>query len=166
MHPATPALPYNVLALRTCPVGLHIVVPPPSRSLHHAPPLVYSIPPRSPRGDPLRWDYPALSSSGAALVNDLDLVVIAANGRGLIGNGGDAERASQPDRTNTVEQVLVGNMPEGVVTIRVSARSVFARAGAQPYALVVHGQFEGGLDSPANPVKPAAADVVQCPSRR
>lgn len=49
---------------------------------------------------------------------------------------------------------------------QVNAASIYARGGAQPYALVVHGFFEGALDSLYNPAQPAASSIVQCPVQK
>lgn len=112
-------------------------------------------------GGPLRvtlvwWDYPSMPFADTAIVNDLDLTVTDSQGEVQLGNGG-----ATPDRLNTVEQTIMNDMPTGVATITVEAHTTFAKAGAQPYALVVHGFFEGDLDSPANPGADPA-NVVPC----
>lgn len=67
----------------------------------------------------LVWtDYPASSSAGSNLVNDLDLVVRASglNGSALLGNGGGFGDGA--DRTNNVEQIDMP-LPAGDVSIEV-----------------------------------------------
>ncbi len=97
----------------------------------------------------LTWtDYPALPMSNPALVNDLDLIVIAPNGTEYHGNvfSGDpgyAESVANPtsyDRRNTVEEVWIENPSVGAWKIKVVGYDVSV---AQPFALVV----TGGLDS-------------------
>ncbi|GAB4817256.1 hypothetical protein N2152v2_004302 [Parachlorella kessleri] len=95
----------------------------------------------------LVWtDYPGSPAASKALVNDLDLVVRAAglNAVPMYGNGGSAADASTPDRENNVEQVVLEGVP-GYASIVVQAYSVYAAAGAQPFALVVTGDFQGSL---------------------
>ena len=48
-------------------------------------------------------------------------------------------------RENNVEVVSLEDLPEGRVSIEVRGYSVYAAAGAQPYALVVTGDFTGSL---------------------
>lgn len=73
----------------------------------------------------LVWSDPA----GAELQNDLDLIVIAADGSERHGNMGTS---SDFDRVNNVEQVLWTNMPPGRATIVIRAfRITLFR---QPYA--------------------------------
>jgi hypothetical protein len=66
---------------------------------------------------------------GAALQNDLDLIVRAANGAERHGNMGTSKRF---DRTNNVEQVLWLNMPPGPAKITIRAFRI--TNFAQPYA--------------------------------
>lgn len=108
----------------------------------------------------LVWaDFPGRPYSVKALVNDLDLTVRAAglNGIPLLGNGGSVDDSTTNDRENNVEEVSVGNMPEGQVSIEVRGFSTYASAGAQPYALVVNGGFAGSLVTPGS-----GADAGQC----
>ena len=62
----------------------------------------------------LVWSDPP----GAALQNDLDLIVLAANGTERHGNMGTSTKF---DRTNNVEQVLWTNMPPGQAKITIRA---------------------------------------------
>ncbi|KRE30447.1 S8 family serine peptidase [Agromyces sp. Soil535] len=73
----------------------------------------------------LVWSDPA----GALLQNDLDLVVIAADGSERRGNVGTADDF---DRVNNVEQVLWVGMPPGTSTVVVRAFRI--TQFAQPYA--------------------------------
>jgi len=84
----------------------------------------------------LVWsDYPGSLASARALVNDLDLEVIDPRGLCFRGNGG-----SQPDRVNTVEDVVIDAPVSG--TYRVIVRGANVPLGPQPFALVISG--EGG----------------------
>ena len=73
----------------------------------------------------LVWSDPA----GAALQNDLDLIVVAANGQERHGNMGISKRF---DRTNNVEQVVWENIPPGPAKITIRAFRI--TRFAQPYA--------------------------------
>ena len=93
----------------------------------------------------LAWtDYPGLPNSNPALVNDLDLVVIAPNGTEyhgnvFTGNPGSAESVANPtsyDRLNPVEEVWVTSPQTGEWKIKVVGYSVSV---AQPFAVVVSG---------------------------
>lgn len=53
----------------------------------------------------------------------------------------------------------MADIPEGNIAITVKANFVLAAHGPQPYALVVHGHFNGILQSPQNPVaKPSGSN--------
>jgi serine protease AprX len=73
----------------------------------------------------LVWSDPA----GPALQNDLDLIVVAADGTERHGNMGTS---SGFDRANNVEQVVWDNMPAGTANITVTAFRI--TQFAQPYA--------------------------------
>ena len=73
----------------------------------------------------LVWSDPP----GAALQNDLDLIVIAANGQERHGNMGTSKKF---DRRNNVEQVLWHNMPAGDAKLIVRAHRI--TQFAQPWA--------------------------------
>jgi hypothetical protein len=73
----------------------------------------------------LVWSDPA----GAMLQNDLDLIVIAADGSERHGNAGTS---SNFDRVNNVEQVMWANMPPG--TSKVVIRANYITRFPQPYA--------------------------------
>jgi hypothetical protein len=62
----------------------------------------------------LVWSDPP----GATLQNDLDLIVVAANGQERHGNMGNSKGF---DRVNNVEQVVWENIPAGAVKITVRA---------------------------------------------
>ena len=67
--------------------------------------------------------------AGAALQNDLDLIVRAANGAERHGNMGTSKKF---DRANNVEQVLWANMPPGPAKITIRAFRI--TSFPQPYA--------------------------------
>lgn len=99
----------------------------------------------------LVWtDYPGSPVSRKALVNDLDLTVRAEgfNGIPVMGNGGSVTDSSRPDSENNVEQVYLPSVPAGQLSIEVKGSSVQSAFGAQPYALVVNGDFTGNLVNP------------------
>lgn len=73
----------------------------------------------------LAWTDPA----GAALQNDLDLIVRAANGQERHGNMGTSKKF---DRTNNVEQVVWENLPPG--ELKVTIRAFRITQFPQPYA--------------------------------
>jgi serine protease AprX len=73
----------------------------------------------------LVWSDPP----GAALQNDLDLIVRASNGAERHGNAGTTKKF---DRTNNVEQVLWTNIPPGHADIVIRAHRI--TRFAQPYA--------------------------------
>ncbi|MCF1459305.1 MAG: S8 family serine peptidase [Shewanella sp.] len=76
---------------------------------------------------------------GSALVNDLDLIVVAPDGTERHGNMPSGSR--NYDRTNNVEQVKWENAPNGIYQVVVRAANV--RIGTQSFALVLR------VDSPA-----------------
>ncbi|EEP79093.1 predicted protein [Uncinocarpus reesii 1704] len=77
----------------------------------------------------LVWSDPP----GETLQNDLDLIVVASNGKERHGNMGEKPGF---DRANNVEQVVWTNIPAGKVEIRVRAHRLATKTRAQPYALV------------------------------
>ncbi|MBS1253771.1 MAG: Serine protease AprX [Anaerolineales bacterium] len=80
----------------------------------------------------LVWtDYPGSPAAGKQLVNDLDLTVVAPDGREWQGNG------VTRDRTNNLESVEIAQPVRGHYRIVVEAHNV--PHGPQPYALVVAG---------------------------
>ena len=91
----------------------------------------------------LVWtDPPGSLSASKALVNDLDLVVIAPNGTVHMGNGWTRWDEAHgphavPDSDNNCEQVRIGQ-GAGVYTIRVRGANV--PLGPQAFALVVTGR--------------------------
>jgi subtilisin family serine protease len=94
-------------------------------------------------GAPLRvslvWtDYPAAAGAGKALVNDLDLEVVAPAGTQLLGNASaslpSSCRSAGADRCNTAESIEVLAPSSGTYLVRVRAASV--PQGPQPFALV------------------------------
>jgi hypothetical protein len=98
-------------------------------------------------------DAPAAVQASVALVNDLDLVVIAASGATTYPNS-----KSTFDRRNNVEQVVLSNLAAGVYTVRINGHAV--PEGPQPYALVVTGGasvVKGETGDPAPTAKPIPA---------
>ncbi|TVQ74887.1 MAG: hypothetical protein EA380_11980 [Phycisphaeraceae bacterium] len=98
----------------------------------------------------LAWtDPPASPGAMTALVNDLDLEVIAPNGDVYFGNvfgSGWSITGGEPDRLNNLEQVHI-QMPEpGVWMIRIIGANV--KQGLQGYALATTGAVSS-LPAPA-----------------
>lgn len=94
----------------------------------------------------LTWtDYPGQPAAAKALVNDLDLEVIAPNGTHHRGNQGlypsthRCMRAGQWDTCNNVEGVTVPFVP-GNYTVVVYGANV-PQGGRQPYAVVASGDY-------------------------
>lgn len=78
-------------------------------------------------------DAAGAASASKALVNDLDLEVVATTGEQLFPN-----HLASADRTNNVEQVDYVAEADGTYQIRVSGHNVpMGRSGKQPYAVVV-----------------------------
>jgi len=96
----------------------------------------------------LVWtDVGGTSSTGKALINDLDLEVIAPDGTryagNLFGNGQSSEdTAFFQDRLNTVEGFLLNNPSQGIWTVNVQCFN--APSGPQDFALVVSGNVQKG----------------------
>lgn len=83
----------------------------------------------------LCWtDYPGTVGAGKALVNDLDLEVIAPNGTSNKGNGG-----ANWDRLNNSERVVIKNPQAG--TYQIIVRGYNVPNGPQPYAVVARSRF-------------------------
>ncbi|MGI9862827.1 S-layer homology domain-containing protein [Moorella naiadis] len=71
----------------------------------------------------LAWTDPAPAPGAAAsLVNDLDLTVIAPDGKTYLGN--DFAGSGQPDRVNNLEKVYIKNPPPGTYTVKVQAAAI------------------------------------------
>ncbi|OIQ10024.1 serine protease AprX [Moorella thermoacetica] len=105
-------------------------------------------------GAPLRatlaWTDPAPAPGATtALVNDLDLTVIAPDGRTYAGNDFGGE--GQPDRRNNLEKVYIKNPTPGTYTIKVKAAAVRKNALpgnpflAQDFALAYGQPLERGV---------------------
>jgi len=99
----------------------------------------------------IAWSDPTSSNligTTAALTNDIDLVVIDANGgqhRPILSSGNDGV-----DSVNTVEHVSVtGSIPSGTWTVRVTGTDISSTEHSrQPFAVVVTSSFE--LDEVTN----------------
>ncbi len=91
----------------------------------------------------LAWtDYPGEPSAAKALVNDLDLEVIAPDGTHSYGNqglyaSGQCLRDGKWDQCNNVEGIMIPNAQHGAYTIIV--RGINVPHGPQPFALVASG---------------------------
>jgi hypothetical protein len=100
----------------------------------------------------LTWaDYPASPLASKALVNDLDLEVIAPDGSIIWGNSSSdltaTCRAQGADRCNTSESVEIAATQLGTYTLRVTGASV--AHGPQPFAIVA--RFGSGSVTPPPP---------------
>jgi hypothetical protein len=88
----------------------------------------------------LVWtDFPSTPAASINLVNDLDLEVSGPAGTflGNVFSGGVSQTGGNPDRRNTVEQVLLPTPGPGVY--RVTVRGFNLPVGPQPFALVLAG---------------------------
>ncbi len=93
----------------------------------------------------LGWtDYPAEPLAAKALVNDLDLEVLAPDGTHHYGNrdlyhgGNPCLRGGQWDACNNIEGVIIPSASDGAYTVIVRGHNV-ASGGSQPFALVASG---------------------------
>lgn len=119
-----------------------------------APPPTGTPPPTT--GGPLHitlaWtDYPGTVPAGRALVNDLDLEVIAPDGAHYYGNAGvyasghSCLRDGKWDACNNVEGVIIPGAVNGAYTVIVHAHNV--PNGPQPFALAASGDYvREGID--------------------
>ena len=95
----------------------------------------------------LCWtDYPGTVGAGKALVNDLDLEVVAPNGTHYKGNG-----EAIWDRYNTCERVVINQPPTGQYQLIVRGATV--PHGPQKFGLVAQSEYlSAGPVSPLDPV--------------
>ncbi|MCK5414251.1 MAG: S8 family serine peptidase, partial [Thermoplasmata archaeon] len=108
----------------------------------------FMVEPDQPLKVTLVWtDEAGTSSSGKALINDLDLEIIAPDDTRYAGNffsdGESLEDASfYQDRLNNVEGFLLTSPSQGIWTVNVNCFN--APSGPQDYALVVSGNIMKG----------------------
>jgi len=79
-------------------------------------------------------DYPATAGSGKKLINDLDLLVVDAQGSNYYPNG-----FSTADHTNNTETIDFTTPTPGHYTVHITACNI--PEGPQPYALIVSGNI-------------------------
>jgi hypothetical protein len=131
--------------------------PAPTPSLTPSPTPVTGTPGPSPTptptpvsGGPLRltlvWtDYPGSPGAANALVNNLDLEVVAPGGKHYYGNtgvysaGDDCLRDGKWDACNNAEGVYIPDAPYGTYTVYVHGFNV--PHGPQPFAVVASGDY-------------------------
>jgi subtilisin family serine protease len=105
----------------------------------------------------LAWtDYPGTPLANKALVNDLDLEVVAPGGTTQYGNQSASLgncRSANADRCNTAESISFTASSSGTYTVRVKGYSV--ASGPQPYAVVIS-------QTPIDP--PSSAPTLQLTS--
>ncbi|MBL8299472.1 MAG: S8 family serine peptidase [Rhodanobacteraceae bacterium] len=120
-------------------------------------------------GQPLRatlawYDVPGAPGAAIALVNNLDLEVVAPNGTylGNVLNSGASATGGTADSRNTVEQVLLTAPVAGAYTINVKGTNVpgdgSANSTLQGYGLAVSGNF--GLPNAAAHPAPTATTAT------
>lgn len=118
----------------------------------------------------LAWtDYPGEPAAAKALVNDLDLEVIAPDGTHYYGNqglytSGQCLRSGKWDACNNVEGVIIPDAPYGTYTIIVHGHNV-AQGGSQPFALVASGDnlHEGTGPTPTPTPTPGGEHTIYLP---
>ncbi|MGB9661017.1 MAG: S8 family serine peptidase [Moorellaceae bacterium] len=94
--------------------------------------------PEAPLKVTLVWtDPPAPQGAASALVNDLDLVVVAPDGQEYLGNGQPG--SNKPDRLNNVEQVYIKNPLPGRYTVKIIG--AYIREAAVPGSRVARQDF-------------------------
>ncbi len=117
----------------------------------------------------LAWtDYPGELSVAKALVNDLDLEVIAPDGSHHVGNAGlyvsgSCLRGNKWDNCNNVEGVILSNAPNGTYTVIVRGSNV--PHGPQTFALAAVGSNlrEGGSATPTQTPAPGLDTPLYLP---
>jgi len=110
-------------------------------------------------------DYPGSPFGAKALVNDLDLLVVAPDGT-FYGNAFDTNSGfsiknpplSMVDSKNNVEQIQIANPTKGEYKIYVNGTNV--SFGPQPYGLVLSGVLSDPLLPPPPPPSPSITLAV------
>lgn len=106
----------------------------------------------------LTWtDFPGQPASAKALVNDLDLEVIAPDGTHYYGNqgvydSGQCLRDGKFDACNNAEGVIIPEALNGDYRVLVHGAEV-AQGGQQPYAVVVSGDYARTTGTELPPAK-------------
>ncbi|MEK6837068.1 MAG: S8 family serine peptidase, partial [Nanoarchaeota archaeon] len=108
----------------------------------------------------LVWtDYPASASTGSskALVNNLDMTVVAPNGSQYFGNDFLSPFNDTRDSLNNVEQVIISSPAAGTYRIVVNGTSV--PQNPQPFAIVVSGGIGNNTAPNITSFSPSSASV-------
>jgi len=141
--------------------GLCIVEETPGLSTGQSTNYNYEVGSGLPLEITLVWtDYPAATSCGVAIVNDLDLVVTGPSGT-FLGNvyaGGQSCTGGSADRRNVEECVQLNSPAAGTYTVTVSAHNI--PHAPQPFALVVTGDVGGGSSDNEAPSIPQNVTMI------
>jgi len=119
----------------------------------------YTVAAGTPFKISLVWsDAPATSSSGLALVNNLNLRVTGPGGVVYLGNvfaGGWSQAGGSADAVNNVECVYVQNPAAGLWTVEVIGANI--PVGPQPFALFISGNLSTGTPLTVTSITPGQA---------
>lgn len=121
--------------------------------------LVWTDPPGEEEPEGIDLSIVTGEYADPVLVNDLDLRVVAPDGREFLGNG-DRDRGDHdlgengPDRLNNVEAVRIPNPVAGDYRLIVAGHEI--AQGPQPFAIVMAGNrvVQGPEPTPTPPVEP------------
>lgn len=119
--------------------------------------LVWTDPPGEEEPPDIDLSILTGERSAPVLVNDLDLRVIAPDGREFLGNE-EREDGGDPDRLNNVEAVRIPNPVEGDYRLIVTGHEI--AQGPQPFAIVMAGNrvVQGPEPTPTPPAEADEAD--------